>query len=80
MSILGLELGYTVKYGLSPRDFPQAQSISTVYPTSRPKIKVSRSQTFSTNFPPNGPKPAGPLVGPEGYSLPQEPEKAHKEG
>ena len=24
MSILGLKSGYTVKYGLSPQDFPQA--------------------------------------------------------
>ena len=27
MSILGLKSGYTIKYGLSPRDFPWAQAI-----------------------------------------------------
>ena len=27
MSVLGLKSGYTVKYGLNPRDFPRAQVI-----------------------------------------------------
>ena len=29
MSVLGLKSGYTVKYGLSPRDFPRAQVMVT---------------------------------------------------
>ena len=29
MSVLGLDLGYTAKYGLSPREFPRAQDMQT---------------------------------------------------
>ena len=40
MSVLGLKSGYTVKYGLSPQNFPReilrAQAIFSVYPNLSP--------------------------------------------